>query len=210
MIFNLTILFNLINGFGLYIFIKYCFNNKTTICYNLIYIYSAIQIQLQKFKFKTQREYIENCYFECINYINSTDKLNSIEHVCDLQQGVIMSQKYKMIIYNNNNNNNKICFYPPTKYNLNYELSNVAFISFKVIIDSNEHIIKLSTPEYNFYIVNNVINFEFIKYYFNTYLHTKLIDDVEYTIEIVDESVNFITLNKTNELFFQKDKYIIK
>ena len=132
MIFNLTLLFNLINGFGLYIFIKYCLNNKTTICYNLIYIYSSIQIQLQKFKFKTQ--VIENCYFECIDYANSTDKLNSIEDVCHLQ-----SQKYKMIIYNNNYN--KICFYPPTKYNLNYELSNVAFISFKVIIDSNEYVI---------------------------------------------------------------------
>ena len=207
MIFNLTTLFNLINGFGLFVFIKYCFNNKTTICYNLIYIYSYIQIQLQKVKFKTEREYIENCYFECIDYVNSSHKLNCIEDVCDLQQSVIMSQKYKMIVYNNNCN--KICYYPPTRYDLNYHVSKVAFISFKVIIDSNEYTIKLSTPEYNFYIVNNVINFEFIKYYFNTYLHTKLLDDADYTIEIVDDSVNFITLNKTNELIFQKDTYII-
>jgi hypothetical protein len=201
-------IFNLINGLGLLLFMKYCFNNKTTICYNLIYIFSSIQIQLQKIKFKTQREYIENCYFECIDYANSTDKLNSIEHVCDLQQGVIMSQKYKMIIYNNNYN--KICFYPPTKYNLNYDLSKVAFISFKVIIDSNEYTIKLSTPEYNFYVVNNVINFEFIKYYFNTYLNMKLLDDVEYTIEIVDDCINFHNMKKSNELIFQKDTYIIK
>jgi hypothetical protein len=208
MIFNLTTLFNLINGFGLLVFIKYCFDNKTTICYNLIYIYSSIQIQLQKIKCKTQREYIENCYFECIDYKNSQHKVNCIEDVCDLQQGVIMSQKYKMIVYNNNYN--KICYYPPTKYDLNYDVSKVSFISFKVIIDSNEYTIKLSTPEYNFYIVNNVINFEFIKYYLNIYLHVQLLDDSDYKIEIVDDCVNFITLNKTNEIIFQKDKYIIK
>jgi len=119
-----------------------------------------------------------------------------------------MSQKYKMIVYNNNYN--KICFYPPTKYDLNYELSKVAFISFKVIIDSNEYAIKLSTPEYNFYVVNNVINFEFIKYYFNTYLHMKLLDDVEYTIEIVDDAVNFCNIKKANVIVFEKDTYIIK
>lgn len=199
-------IFNLINGFGLLLFIKYCFNNKTTICYNLIYIFSSIQIQLQKLKFKTRRDdYIENCYFECIDHSNSIDKLNSIEDVCDLQHGSIMSQKYKMIIYNNNYN--KICFYPPTKYNLKYELSKVAFISFKVIIDSNEYVIKLSTPEYNFYVVKNVINFEFIKYYFNTYLNMKLLDDVEYKIEIVDDSVNFYNMKKSNIIVFEKDTF---
>jgi hypothetical protein len=200
-------IFNLINGFGLFMFMRYCFNHKTTICYNIIYIYSFIQIQLQKLKCKTQRQYIENCYFECIDYENSQDKLNCIEHVCDLQQSIIMSQKYKMIVYNNNYN--KICFYPPTKYDLNYDVSKVAFISFKVIVNSNEYTIKLSTPEYNFYIVNNVINFEFIKYYLNTYLHIQLLDNDDYKIEIVDDCVNFITLNKNSEIIFQKDNYII-
>ena len=201
-------IFTLINGVGLLLFVKYCFDNKTNICYNLIYLFSSIQIQLQKLKVKSKREYIENCYFDCVDYNNNVSQTNCIENVCDLQQSVIMSQKYKMIVYNNNNN--KICFYPPTKYDLNYELSNISFISFKLITDSNEHTIKLSTPEYNFYIVNNVINFEFIKYYLNTYLNIKLLDDDEYKIEIVDDSVNFHNINKTNEIIFQKDSYTIK
>lgn len=201
-------IFTLINGVWILLFVKYCIDNKSSVCYNLIYLYSSIQMQLQKIKVKSKRSYIENCYFECIDYMNNSHQLNCIENVCDMQQSIIMSQKYKMIIYNNNYN--KICYFPPTKYDLMYEVSNVSFISFKVTVNSIEYTVKLSTPEYNFYIVNNVINAEFIKYYFNKYLNIHLLDDIDYTIEIVDDSVNFVTLNKNNSLIFQKDTYIIK
>ena len=38
----------------------------------------------------------------------------------------------------------------------------------------------------------------------------KLLDDVEYTIEIVDDSVNFCNIKKANVIVFEKDTYIIK
>ena len=96
------------------------------------------------------------------------------------------------------------------KLKLDYEISNVSFISFKITLDNGvEYNIKLKTNEYNFYVVNNEINFQFIKYYLNKYLNVRLLDTCEYTINIVDENVNFISVLKNDSILIEKDTYKI-
>ena len=189
----------------------YCYNNKAKILYNLMYSYSSIQMLLNNMNYTpVKKQNSEYCYFD------SMDDLNIVEF-CDLKDLFLNNQDYvlskkpdcKMIVYNDNTN--KICFYRPIqKINLDYEVSNLKFISFKITLANNvEYNVKLKTHEYNFYVVNNEINFQFIKYYFNKYLDVRLLDTCKYTIHIVDESMNFITVLQTDSILIEKDTYKI-
>ncbi len=191
---------------------SYCYKNKTKLLYNLMYSFSSIQMLFNNVNYTPIKkvQLIEYCYFD------SMDDVNIVEF-CDLKdmflnnQDYVLTKKpdYKMIVYDDNTN--KVCFYRPiNKLILDYEISNVSFISFKITLDNGvEYNIKLKTKEYNFYVVNNEINFQFIKYYLNKYLDVRLLDTCEYTIHIVDENVNFVSVLKNDSILIKKDTYKI-
>ena len=103
---------------------------------------------------------------------------------------------------------NLICFYPPVDaYYPSHEVSNVQFISVRINIGSVEYNLKLETPEYSFYVIGNELNVDWVRYYFIKFLHITLTSEVEYEISIVDDNVQFITLNQYESLVFEKDDY---
>ena len=103
---------------------------------------------------------------------------------------------------------NLICFYPPVDaYYPSHEVSNVQFISVRINIGSVEYNLKLETPEYSFYVIGNELNVDWVRYYFIKFLHITLTPEVEYEISIVDDNVQFITLNQYESLVFEKDDY---
>ena len=103
---------------------------------------------------------------------------------------------------------NLICFYPPVEaYYPSHEVSNVQFISVRINIGSVEYNLKLETPEYSFYVIGNELNVDWVRYYFIKFLHITLTPEVEYEISIVDDNVQFITLNQYESLVFEKDDY---
>ena len=105
----------------------------------------------------------------------------------------------------------RICFYPPIEsYIPEYEPSQVQFISVKIEIDSTEYTLRLQTPEYSFYVVHNEINVDFVRYYFIKYYHKMVLPvDVKYVITIIDDNVQFITLDETQILVFEPNSYLI-
>ena len=94
------------------------------------------------------------------------------------------------------------------------------FISMQVMFancDNNNsgettHKIQLITNSYNFYIVGNKINIDFIEYYFTHVVRIeRLPTALKYLLTIVDDDVNVVTLTEEEELVFMDDnKYVCK
>jgi hypothetical protein len=106
---------------------------------------------------------------------------------------------------------NMIIFYPPIdSFFLEYEKSNVIFISVIVSIeDGEQYEIKLKTPSYSFYVVGNELNVDFVRYYLLKFKNVYLDPDVEYTMTIVDNNVNFYEVDQNECIAFEKDDYQI-
>ena len=195
-------------GFGAY------FLNPQKIAYNVIYFYSNVQILINNLKniFKSEPKTITNEYYH-FEMINDTqiDEFIDFKEDFDNEPNFIFSKHpdSKIIIFNDGVN--KIFYHKPFENitSSKYEISNVSFISFKIFVNSKEYNIRLSTPEYNFYIVNNEINFQWVKYYFKKYLNINLIDTTEYSVEIIDENVNFINISQNDSIKFKKETYEI-
>ena len=195
---------------------KYCYNNKIKIGYDLIYMYSFIQLKIKNYySIKSIANIdpleLEYCVFDCLNDLGVT-QFNELKTTVIQKPELVFKKKrdYKMIVYNADKTIDKVCFYMPILImNFNYELSNVSFISFKIVHNNTEYDIKLSTLEYNFYIVNNIINFLWVKYYFKKFLEKTVFDTDTYSIHIVDEDIQFITLYETSSIIFEKDSYLI-
>jgi phage terminase large subunit-like protein len=115
------------------------------------------------------------------------------------------SKQYDMIIFTSKNMSD---FTNITKY----DVSNIKFISINLIHNNNTYQILLKTPEYNFYIVDNIIDATFFKYYLVNIVKEKnngLDNNFSYTLEIMDHNVNMFTLNEKQSIIFKKDSYDI-
>jgi hypothetical protein len=196
---------------------NYAYKNKEIVGYKLIYLFSYGQILLQRFGFAKTKTMIENkpteyCYFNAFDNVTVTE-------LCELKDDLLCDNTAVNIIDKISNNKllvykdgiNHICIYQPiTNFVLTYEKSNITFIALTVKIDLVETNIKLSGPDFNFYIVNNVINKTFIKYYLTHILKTPISDDIlDYSLVLVDENVQFTTLSIHDEILIEKDTYSI-
>jgi hypothetical protein len=94
-----------------------------------------------------------------------------------------------------------------------YTLSNVRFMSVELVYSHMYATLKLDirlkTKDVNFYIVDNVLNANFIKYYLKN-IARKPFDDTEeldYVLSIIDNNVNMFVLGPGDVLVFNKDGY---
>lgn len=93
---------------------------------------------------------------------------------------------------------------------LDYKLSKFSFIMVKIEHNNEKHTIELKNDKYNYYIVNNSLNKNFFKYYLKNILKVSTNDDnFDYTITIIDNNVNFITLLPEQYIIFNEDDYTI-
>jgi hypothetical protein len=90
-----------------------------------------------------------------------------------------------------------------------YEESSVKFILFEIDIDSRKHLIYFKTDKYNYYIVGNIFDKKFLKYYLKNHLDVLDVDKYEYfNVKMLDQNVvvkefqisddKFITINKND------------
>ena len=195
---------------------NYLYTNKETVGYKLIYLYSSAQIFLQRFGFTAKRKMIEDksneyCYFNVFDDVN-------VNELCELKQELLSDDtadniinkisKCKMLVYKDGLN--QVCIHKPiTNFVLTYEKSNVSFIALTVKMDLIEINIKLSTPEFNFYIVNNIINRTFIRYYIRHILNQPFLETQDYLLVLVDDNVQFTTLTTHDEILIEKDTYSV-
>jgi len=131
-----------------------------------------------------------------------------------VEEESLLTIKYDMVVWENN----KICvlinnhkeymdlivkintlqdiyqktpFLPEYPLNL-FQYCKYTFSLIVLEIDNLEYEIKLKQNYYNYYVVNNKINYLFILYYANKYLQIKIpIDD--YKIQFIDQKSNYVT-----------------
>lgn len=172
--------------------------NCTFICYHLIRLYSYLQIKLttNKPQIKNSNEDMLDCLIgNTLTIFNINDKILEIINESDF--AVLVSK-----------GTNMVCFYPPIEqYNPEYEMSILQFISVKVEIDSVEYDIKMRSHNYTFYIVDNALNVDWVRYYFRKFLKISLPEDVKYQMTIIDENVQFIMLNENESMVLEQNSY---
>ena len=121
--------------------------------------------------------------------------------------------RYDFIVLSDNNSQplvNKIHYidYP---YQLFYSPSNIKFISMDITYKDTVYPIQLQTDSYNHYIVNNVINTQFYKYYLINVLHVEISDDTfVYVVNLIDHNVNIIQILPHQYLVIGENDYEIK
>jgi len=176
------------------------------IFYIIIYNYSKVQIFLSKYKYYFT--FITNLLNKFLNYINNKD-LNSnlsiynfnIESFTDSNTNI----KYHKIIINNNDDKSD------KSDNNDFEVSNVKFISIIVSINNKTYNIQLKTDNFNYYLVGNIFTKDFFIFYINYYLrnNNEIFDIQNYFIEIIDENINTIKLDKNDKILINKNSYEI-
>ena len=107
-----------------------------------------------------------------------------------------------------NNKQNILTFIPD---DFKYEISNISFIALYLKQDDKSYIINLCENNNNYYVVGNIINSEFLKYYLKNILNIIIDNDKSfvYTLELMDHNVNMVYLNETQSIVIQKDGYNI-
>ena len=96
-----------------------------------------------------------------------------------------------------------------------YEVSNIQFILVEVKINDAAHKINLKTDKFNYYIVDNILDLKFFKYYLYVHQIDKLTSEErnkidKLTVQIIDQNVNRREFEITNDKFIiiKKDDYI--
>jgi hypothetical protein len=106
--------------------------------------------------------------------------------------------------------------------NFNYKISNIQFILlelklvFKTADKENSYKIVLKTDEYNYYIVNNILDSKFFKYYLRKYysdtVTSETLANVEkMNVKLIDQDVNIKTFDLTEEngIILKENEYIL-
>ena len=188
----------------------------TTIGYNLIYFFSYWQI---KYNYIHKNHY----FFEQKNQVEQKQVLN-----VELYDKINGIKNKKMSDYLNWKKENYDCMiitkdtgiYPYDKIiinkNINFPIelnwNNVKykFLSLMVIISEDEkYDIKLNSKKENYYIVGNIIDKNFIKYYLEKYHKLKIKEDILYIVQLIDQNVKMNTLDVNKKITLLENEYDI-
>jgi len=97
-----------------------------------------------------------------------------------------------------------------------YEVSNIQFLLVEVKINNTNYKMNLKTDEFNYYIVDNILDLRFFKHYLHNYGVHYFKDELEriqldkLSIKIIDHNVTMKELEITDDKFIiiKKDDYI--
>lgn len=204
--------------------------------YQVVHIFSKGQIILLKV-YNSITKYIDtNTYLKYIK-IEIFNKINIVQNeICQIKSnGEILIQYLKNQEENDTEKNfendiNSIYIYSDNKgkifnnyvnkvilhsqpFIFKYEVSNIKFILFEVKILDESFKIDLKTNEYNFYIVNNIIDKRFLIYFLYDYKFCSIKDkdkiDKIY-VKLIDNNVNIKELEITDNQYIKimKDEFI--
>jgi len=188
------------------------------ILYNIIYIYSACQIKcnqgcnylLPYFKGDDQNDSLKIEQFDIsankLTNILEKDLSNAVKNTLfnilyiatNIKNGTVIANK--LII-------DKKCVC------LEFDMSNITFIALYLNYNDMRYNINLKTDEFNYYLVGNVIDKDFIQYYINTVLNLKFSyvesEILSYQLELIDNDVKMLCLNAEQSIIIEKDGYKI-
>lgn len=131
-----------------------------------------------------------------------------------------LSFKYDFIIYSKCHDisskiSDKIIFNKfPNKEDFNYENSNIKFILSELVIGDKSIKVDFKTDSYNYYIVNNVFEQSFLKFFIKEYYFDEIkdIENIEEKLDsmilkIIDHNASTETFDKENIVKIEKKNY---
>jgi hypothetical protein len=201
----------------------------TTMCYNAIYAYSFCQVTLNKtIKFIEPylQEGIKNIHLRIL-YNKNTDTTNLFTIV---NANIYTNSDSNLVIIKSPTPKNDMIILdkvPDNLENITYEPSRSHILSLylKMVTNDNEtndnetndnetnYNIQLSSDTMNFYVVGNIFNTNFFKYYLENVLNVKIDNDTNkpftYTLELMDHNVSMAYLNETQSIVIKKYGYEI-
>ena len=206
-----------------------------TISYNTIYYYSVSQIYCNKI-IKYTTPYINLVWKSIIHVLAKnniiTDKIQlpvkfvsvykngkEIQNFihCEENYGILkntIDNDFPLVILSDKENEtncvNKIQLKQYGVY-VDYTYSKLKFISMDLTYNNITYPIVLKNDIYNHYIVDNILNKEFFKYYLTNILNVKLENDsnFDYNLSLIDNDVNMHVLNSNEYLVIKEENYEI-
>ena len=192
----------------------YLLNLLYNVSYKSIYYYSKLHLRFIKSK-NTVSEYVKTAPFfnNLLTYINPYSNLDINTYTIVNNNLTIFSKfneeenlDYKIILHFEPTSEKK-------KYieSLEYNQANYKFIMTEITMDDKKIVVHFTTDKYNYLIVNNKLDKDFIIYFLKTH-YNELVKDLEtenYTIKIIDHNVNIVELTNTTTLLINKTGYEI-
>ena len=188
--------------------------------YNVVYFYSSCQIGYNKYihsNFRCLYNFLNCNQNEIIQFKNNkttkkyykTNTDNYFNDNLDVESIYIFVDNKRI----KNNCANKIisrsCITFP-----DYEISNIQFMLIETTINNKVYQIFLKTETYNYFIVDNIFDIHFFKFYFQNYCQMTDIDTLEnIKLKILDNNITMvdnIDISSQNYIIIKKDEYIIK
>ena len=148
-------------------------------------------------------------YFELIKDSKVTHKIARDEW--DNISDNLLDVDYDFIIYTKNKDKVFLNSYTSV---VNYEIADFKFVLVEIIYDGSTSIkVNFSNSQYNYLVVNNIFNKQFISYFLLEHcLHDVMENNIqnvaEYSsIKIIDNNINIHELNSFQTIIILKDKF---
>jgi len=182
-----------------------------TFSYNLIYLYSRVQILYMNLIKVVNKKIEENPnLLKMRNDLDSLMKpksgiLTMLEYV---RNGNLVDKNVEecdFMIYSWLDDS-KSCLNKKLMYDLKEpssfsEVSDIKFFLVELKIGDNKHKVELKTNDFNYYLVGNKFTKEFFTYYLREHLknNDEVKDDDKFSIKIIDHDVNTVELDFTHQ-----------
>jgi len=190
--------------------VKVICRNLTTFLRNNYFIINTDTItEINNFKFNFEI-YANGNYRENVTvFENNWEKVlnENLEWINDYDL-IILSNKNDLV-KSNNSPINKVFYYDQPTY-IEYTVSNIKFFSVELLYNHITYSIQLQTDSYNYYVVNNIINRIFFKYYLTNILNIVVFEPFVYSVQIIDHNVNLIQLLPDQYLIIKENDYEIR
>ena len=201
--------------------------------YNLVYCYSLAQIKYNKIKYvvNTLSNTIINTLInsskitilkkEKIYIITTYDSGSKVnELILNLNDSLdIVSWKMEngrdtfdlIIVSDKKDGSEQINYIHYTEFPQildDYKHSTIKFFSVELEYKEAIHSIELTNENYNHYIVNNVLNKVFFKYYLTNVLNIEIDKNTfDYKLSVIDHNVNIVELTQNDSLIIKENNY---
>jgi len=180
----------------------------TVFGYNILYLFSYCQIKYNHLhnKLIPDKKHDDILKIEIFNATTNKTKYKNLSELSDEKYDCIIITKDtgihpydKMVVCN---------LVQPIKWNNNIKYK---FLSLIAIIPGEEEFdIKLHSKTDNYYIVGNVIDKNFIKYYLEKYYKYNIKKDCSFTMQLIDHNVKLINLSMDKAILLLENNYEIK
>jgi hypothetical protein len=196
---------------------NYLLNISCNLSYNSIYYYSKLQLGFMKTT-NNITKYIKNtpCLNNLLNYMNKNNDKNFYSYT-NINNDLTICSKfkqednldYKLILHYNPDYEKKMYL-----ESLKVEQADYKFIMTEITIINNNISIHFTSEKYNYLIVNNKFDKNFISYFLKTH-YTDFVKDLSdseienYKIKIIDQNVNVVEFDNTKSLIINKTGYEI-